>query len=183
MGSGVKTEERETAQNRSRVRRHHNGGLLMIGGFKLLEAAFFFLVGIGAFHFLHRDLSDAAYQLAARLRMDPDGRVGSWVFDHLDALTSHRLRQIGFATIFYAALRIVEGVGLVMEKLWAEYLTVGVTISFLPWEVFEVFRKPDWLRFGLLIINLLVVAYLLWWLRRSPRVAEERREAEESRES
>jgi uncharacterized membrane protein (DUF2068 family) len=148
------------------ARRHHDRGLLMIGLFKLLEAVFFFLVGVGAIHFIHHDLGDAAQRLAVRLRFDLDGRLVSWVLDHLDDITSHRLKQIGVATFFYAGLRVTEGVGLVMEKVWAEYLTVGLTMAFLPWELYEIMRRPDWIRICLLLANLLVLAYLLWWLRR-----------------
>jgi uncharacterized membrane protein (DUF2068 family) len=163
-------EETGTGMQHGHAKMHHDRGLLMIGLFKLLEAVFFFLVGVGAIHFLHHDLGDAATRLAERLRFDLDGRMMSWVMDHLDDITAHRLKQIGAATFFYAGLRITEGVGLVMEKVWAEYLTVGVTISFLPWEMYEIGRKLDWLRVGLLLVNLAVLAYLIWWLRRGRQV-------------
>jgi uncharacterized membrane protein (DUF2068 family) len=148
------------------VAKHHDRGLLAIGLFKLFEAVFFVLVGAGAIHFIHHDLGDAAWRLAIRLRMDPDGRLVSFVLDRLDAVTAHRLKQIGVATFFYAGLRVTEGVGLVLEKVWAEYLTLGVTMAFLPWELYEIVRHLDWIRVGLLVINLLVLAYLVWWLRR-----------------
>jgi uncharacterized membrane protein (DUF2068 family) len=137
--------------------------------FKLAEAVFFFLVGAGAIHFIHRDLGDSAVRLAERLRIDPDGRLVSYVIDHLDAITAQRLKQIGVATFFYAALRVTEGVGLVMEQVWAEYLTVGVTTAFLPWELYEIARHADWVRVCLLLANLVVLAYLVWWLGRSRR--------------
>jgi len=53
----------------------------------------------------------------------------------------------------------------VMEKLWGEYLTVGATTIFLPWEVFEIVRHPDLIRVGVLVVNLAVLAYLSWSLR------------------
>jgi uncharacterized membrane protein (DUF2068 family) len=146
--------------------RHHDRWLLLIGGFKLVEAVFFLLVGVGAIHFLHRDLRDAVLQLATKLRQDPEGRLVGFVMNHIDVITAHRLRQIGAATFFYAALRVAEGWGLVLEKVWAEYLTVGVTVSFLPLEMFEIVRRPDWFRVGIMAINLLVLAYLLWLLQR-----------------
>lgn len=145
---------------------HHDKGLLLIGFFKLLEAAFFVAVGLGALHFLHRNLGDAMLKLAMRLRMDPEGRLVSFLLDSVDSLTQHRLKQIGLATFLYALVRVTEGVGLVLEKLWAEYLTVGVTVSFLPWELYEIFRQLDWIRFSLLVINVAVLVYLLWQLRR-----------------
>jgi uncharacterized membrane protein (DUF2068 family) len=169
MGGGTKTEERKTGLIH-RLHAHHDGGLLAIGLFKLVEAAFFFLVGLGVIHFIHRDLGDAAVRLMERLRVDPDGRLVSWVLDHLDEITARRLRQIGVATFFYAGLRLTEGIGLVLEKMWAEYLTLGVTVAFLPWELYEIVRRPDWIRVCLLLANLAVLAYLLWWLRRTGRI-------------
>lgn len=155
------------ASSQNIAAKHHDRGLLVIGLFKILEAIFFFLVGVGVIHFIHRDLGDAALRLAERLRMDPDRRAVAWVLDHLDDVTSHRLKQIGVATFFYAGLRTTEGIGLVLEKVWAEYLTVGITMAFLPWELYEIVRRPDWLRIGLLVTNLAVLAYLVWWLRRN----------------
>jgi uncharacterized membrane protein (DUF2068 family) len=59
-----------------------------------------------------------------------------------------------------------------MEKLWAEHLTVWATTIFLPWEVYEIIRHPDWIRVALLLINLSVLAYLVWAMRRNRRMME-----------
>jgi uncharacterized membrane protein (DUF2068 family) len=166
--AGVASEAKAGAVHKF-VAWHHDSGLLMIGLFKLAEAVFFLLVGAGAIHFIHHDLGDAAVRLAERLRIDPDGRLVSYVIDHLDAITSQRMKQIGLATFFYAVLRVTEGTGLVLEQKWAEYLTVIVTVSFLPWELYEIVRHPDWLRVCLLVANLIVLAYLVWWLGRNGR--------------
>ena len=152
---------------------HYDKGLLLIGLFKLVEAVFFFAVGLGVLHYLHRDLGDEVLNLATKLHQDAEGPLVRFLLDHVDELTSHRLKQIGVATFLYAGIRIAEGVGLVLEKLWAEYLTVGVTVSFLPWEMYEIVRHPDWFRVGLFVVNLAVLGYLLWWLRRK-RPAETR---------
>jgi uncharacterized membrane protein (DUF2068 family) len=169
MEAGGEMREGKVAEGQTDAVRHRDRGLLAIGLLKLVEAAFFFLVGMGVLHFIHHDLGDAAVRLAERLRMDMDGRVMTWVLDHIDDMTAHRLRQIGAATFFYAGLRVTEGVGLLKEKAWAEYMTVGVTVSFLPWEMYEICRRPDLVRVGLLITNLIVLAYLLWVLRRNRR--------------
>ena len=169
MATGVQIQEQKTEGTARTHRRRDRRPPAGIGIFKLLEAAFFFLVGIGAFHLIHRDLGDFTQDLAERLHIDPDGRLISWVLDHVDDITAHRLRQIGFATFFYAGLRVAEGWGLVLEKAWAEWLVIGVTVAFLPWEVYEIARKLDWIRVGLLLVNLAVLAYLIWWMRRMRR--------------
>jgi uncharacterized membrane protein (DUF2068 family) len=164
MDTNTETVEAPAPSAHSRAV-HHDKGLVTIGAFKLLESVFFILVGLGALHLIGKDLEDEALKLMGKLRFDPEGRLSGWILDHVDAITAHRLRQIGIATFFYAALRVVEGVGLVLEKLWAEYLTVGATTVLLPWELYELARHPDYIRFVVLAVNLAVLAYLIWSLR------------------
>jgi uncharacterized membrane protein (DUF2068 family) len=166
--SAMKENGKPMAESKpeGRSARHHDGGLLAIGLFKLLEAVFFLLVGMGAIHYVHRDLGDAATHFAQALHFNTGERWVSLVIDKLDGLTAHRLKQIGVFTIAFSAIRVAEGIGLVFEKVWAEYLTVGVTISFLPWELYELARRPNWFRASLLVANLCVLAYLVWWLQR-----------------
>jgi uncharacterized membrane protein (DUF2068 family) len=141
-------------------------GLLLIGLFKLGKAILFFCIGLGALHLLHKDLGDELLRLATRLKFDPESRFVSLLLDKVDLIDAHRLRQISVATFAYSALALTEGVGLLLEKVWAEYLTLILTISFLPWELYELVRRPDWFRLSLLLINLAVLGYLVWLLRR-----------------
>jgi uncharacterized membrane protein (DUF2068 family) len=141
-------------------------GLLAIGLFKLGKAILFFFIGIGALHLVHKDLGDEVMRLAARLKFDPESRVVTILLDKVDLIDAHRLKQISLATFGYSALALTEGVGLVLEKVWAEYLTLFLTASFLPWEIYELSRRPDWFRLSLLLINLAVLGYLIWALRR-----------------
>jgi uncharacterized membrane protein (DUF2068 family) len=149
---------------------HHSGshdrGLLLIGLFKLAKAIFFFCIGVGALHLLHKDLEDEVMRLAVRFKFDPESKFVALLLDKVDLIDAHRLRQISVATFGYSALALTEGVGLLLEKVWAEYLTSILTISFLPWELYELFRRPDWFRLSLLLINLAVLGYLIWLLRR-----------------
>jgi uncharacterized membrane protein (DUF2068 family) len=144
----------------------HDSGLLMIGLFKLAKALFFFCIGVGALHLLHKDVGDEALRLATALRFDPESRFTALLLDKVDLIDAHRLKQIGLATFLYSALALTEGTGLLLEKIWAEYLTLFLTISFLPWELFELARRPSWFRLCILLTNLAVLWYLVWLLRR-----------------
>jgi uncharacterized membrane protein (DUF2068 family) len=107
----------------------HDRGLLTIAIFKLAKSAFFFCIGVGAIHFLHKDLRDPVLWLAHALRFDPESRAVSLVLDKVDLIGAPRLREIGIATFAYSALALTEGIGLLLERTWAEYLTLILTIS------------------------------------------------------
>jgi uncharacterized membrane protein (DUF2068 family) len=168
----VETTEKSTAGEHSGHAAKHDRGLLLIGLFKLGKAILFFCIGVGAIRLLHKDLGDELLKLASALKFDQESRMVALLMEKVDLIDQHRLREIGFATFAYSALALTEGVGLMREKVWAEYLTLFLTIAFLPWELYELARHPNWFRLGLLVINLLVLAYLVWLLqRKKQRVA------------
>ena len=158
----------------SREAGHRDRGLLLIGLFKLGKAILFFLMGVGAIHLLHKDLGDELMRLVTALKFDSENKVVTLLLEKVDLIDTHRLKEISLATFAYSALALTEGVGLMLEKVWAEYLTLFLTISFLPWELYELARRPNWFRLSLLLINLAVLWYLVWLLRRKKVVAEVR---------
>lgn len=141
-------------------------GLLLIGIFKLAKSLFFLGVGIGIFHLMNRDLGEEAQRLVHALRFDPESRLTALLLNKVDLIDTHRLREFQLFSFGYSALALTEGVGLLLEKVWAEYLTLVLTVSFLPWELYELLRRPSWFRLSLLLINLAVLWYLVWLLRR-----------------
>lgn len=153
--------------------RPRDSGLLLIGAIKVLEAALSVAVGLGVLHFLNKDLNDELTNLVHHLHLNEDGRLVSILFDKIDLIDNHRLKQIGASAFAYAALKLVEGVGLVRQKVWAEYLTVIASLMFLPWEIYELVRHPNIWRLSILLGNLLIVAYLLWTLSRLRRRKEQ----------
>lgn len=130
---------------------------------------------MGALRLVGRDLGDMLLRLAQRLRFGPESKFVDFVLEKASIVDDRLLRRIGAGLFAYAALGLIEGIGLYLEKTWAEYFTLGITASFLPWEIFEVFRRVTMIRSGLLVINILVFFYLLKVVtertRRGPGVA------------
>jgi uncharacterized membrane protein (DUF2068 family) len=77
-------------------------------------------------------------------------------------------------TFAYSTLFLVEGTGLFFEKRWAEYLTIVATVSFIPVEIYELFKAPSLLKGAMLVINLAIAVYLVVKVRASGK--GERRE-------
>ncbi|MGB9030779.1 MAG: DUF2127 domain-containing protein [Acidobacteriaceae bacterium] len=149
----------------NRVRSHHDRWIIAIGVFKLAQAALFILLGIGAIRLLHRDLIGVTEHFILAMRFNPEGHFVNLVLEKVAMIDPHRLREISVAIFGVAALDIIEGTGLVLEQSWAEFVTLILTASFLPWEFFEVFRRATWIRLGLTVINLAVVVYLLYYVQ------------------
>ena len=145
--------------------------------YKLLQALFFAAIGVGALRLLHKDIDDVLTQIASNLRFNPESRFVNFVLDRASLLNDPMLRRIGFGAFCYAGVGILEGIGLYLEKAWAEYLTLIITASFLPFEIHEIMRRLTWTRIMLLVVNVLVLLYLLWLVierQRRPNRAKNR---------
>ena len=75
--------------------------------------------------------------------------------------TPSTLNLIGAGILLYAALQIVEGIGLWSLKRWGEYVAVVGTTLFVPLEVYEVVDHLTWLKLVILLVNVAAVFYLL----------------------
>jgi uncharacterized membrane protein (DUF2068 family) len=140
--------------------------LLVIGAFKLLKATLLVTVGVGALKLLHRDVAEQLSDWISDIRIDPHSRYLYAAIQKLGLLDDHKLREISFGSFFYALLLTIEGVGLCLRKRWAEYFTVGMTMSLIPLEIYEIYRRATSLRVALLLVNLAIVWYLIALLRR-----------------
>jgi uncharacterized membrane protein (DUF2068 family) len=81
--------------------------------------------------------------------------------DELFSLESSRLHLFAAIALVYAAVEGLEAVGLWYGKRWAEYLTLIVTASLLPVEVYELAHHVSPFKLVAFILNVAVVAYLL----------------------
>jgi uncharacterized membrane protein (DUF2068 family) len=147
---------------RSERRHARDRWLITIGTFKILEGLLFILLGLGVVRLLHRDIGDLLLRVATSLRIDPESHFVNLLLEKVQLLTPPKMRLISAGIFLKAGLDFVEGIGLVLEKTWAEWLTIGLTASFLPWEIFEIARHFTWMKVGFALLNVLVLIYLVW---------------------
>jgi len=141
--------------------------LWLIALFKLMEAAAILALAIGALKLLHHDVAKSAEDWITALRIDPHNEHMNWLLAKLSGIDDRRLKQISAGSFAYAALRLVEGTGLLFRQRWAEHLVVIATAMLIPLELHELIRRITMPRISMLIVNLAVVAYLVANLRRS----------------
>ncbi|HEY3252934.1 MAG TPA: DUF2127 domain-containing protein [Polyangiaceae bacterium] len=147
-------------------------GLLLIGVLKLLKGLALLLLGVGLLSLLHRDAANAVRHWIEFFRLDTHARLIEELLAKVAGINHQTMRRLGVGTLLYAAVFGVEGVGLVLGKGWAEYMTTGVTVSFLPIEVYELVVHPSGMKALVTLINIAVVIYLVLEIRRRRRANE-----------
>jgi uncharacterized membrane protein (DUF2068 family) len=140
-------------------------GLLLIAIFKLVKAALLVIVGIGALTLLHKDMATAVSGLHDLLHVDEHNHFIHGLLSRLLLVDDRKLEAISAGSFFYAALLGTEGVGLLLRKRWAEYLTIIATASFIPLEIYELVKHFSTGKILVLVINLGVVIYLIYRVR------------------
>ena len=148
------------------ARGSRNNGLWIIAIFKLAKGLLLLAVGMGALTLLHKDAADVVAQWVDVLRVDPDNRYLHGLLAKLTILDQRKLEEISAGAFFYSGLMLTEGIGLLLRKHWAEYLTAIATASFIPLEIYELAKRLSMAKLAVIGLNALVVWYLVARLRR-----------------
>lgn len=132
---------------------------------KLLSGLVLAGVGLGAVRLLDPTLAVEFNGWLRELALAADARVVQHAVAVVTGVDAHGLRNIAVAAFAYAGLLLTEGGGLWLERRWAEYLTVAVTASLLPFEAYALSQRFTIVRVLTLIVNVAIVAYLVGELR------------------
>jgi len=165
----VVPEVKSKASAKMSGRRSHGRGLRLIAAFKLLKGLALVALGIGALKLLHKDVAAVIEHWISIFRVDPHNHFMDLLLAKLSILDDRRLKEFSVGTFAYSAIFFTEGIGLALEKRWAEYFTIITTSSLLPLEVYELVKRVSMGRGIALLINLAVVVYLIFVLRRHPK--------------
>ncbi len=142
------------------TKKHHDIGFIAIAILKLVKGLLLFLVGVGALALINRDATVVARHWAHVFRVDMHSRfIQRWLVA-VGLVKQRDLKLIVTTTFVYSGLLLTEGIGLLMEKVWAEYMTIFITASFIPIEVYELVRHTTVPGGCILAVNVLVVVYL-----------------------
>jgi uncharacterized membrane protein (DUF2068 family) len=140
--------------------------LRIIAIYKCLHGLFFIAVGVGLIKLKHHDIPQILNDWVIRpLHFNPENKMVDWILDEASKMTPHKITLVSYAAFFYALLFLIEGVGLFLRKHWAEYFVVIVTGSLLPFEIWAMIAKVEWWKGGIILGNLLILAYLIHRLR------------------
>jgi uncharacterized membrane protein (DUF2068 family) len=98
---------------------------------------------------------------------------------HALTLSSHAITLLAIGAVVYAAIELVEAVGLWQARRWGEYFAMVATSLGLPLEIYDLSHKVTVTALVLLVVNLALVLYLaitkhLFGIRGGKRAYDER---------
>jgi uncharacterized membrane protein (DUF2068 family) len=137
----------------------------LIAVFKVFKAMLLIGVGVGALKLIHTDVSSLLEKWVTHFGLDPGSRYLGHLILTAATLTPNKIKELGVGSFVYAGLFLMEGIGLWRLKRWAEWLTVIITSSLAPLEIYEIYRHPTPAKTLVLFINLAVVGFLAHRIR------------------
>ena len=148
------------------------GVLRLIALYKIVKVLLLLLVAYGELRLRDASLVAKLLSWASARPYGLEHRVVSRLVEWFSGLSSSRAEALRLVTLGYAAVFAIEGVGLWLQKRWAEWLTVVITASLVPLETWEMFSRPTVGKLLILLGNVGIVGYLVWHVRRSYKAPE-----------
>jgi len=146
-----------------------SGGVRIVAAVEAAKGALVLAAGLELFALVHRDVQAVAERIVEHFHFNPASRTPRILLDAAGALTDERLVVLAMGAIAYSTVRFIEAYGLWLNRRWAEWFAVVAGGLYIPIEVYELWRRVTWIRFGLLAVNVAIVVYLarvLWTTRR-----------------
>ena len=143
--------------------------LRWIAGYNLGKGVLLLVLGVGLLGLLHKNVDEIVGNWIALIGLDLDNRHIAALLARLDLVTDKQVGQLSRLAFLFAAVFTVEGGGLLFNQRWAKFLTVIVTASFIPIELYETLLRFGFGKLTLLVLNAAMVALLVGMLRKELR--------------
>jgi uncharacterized membrane protein (DUF2068 family) len=140
----------------------------LIAVFKFVKAGLLIALGVGVFRLVHKDLGSVIEHWCEAMRLDPGSHFVNLALEKAAHVSPEQVKKLGLGSFLYAGLFLAEGTGLWLRKRWGEWLTVIITSSLVPVEIYEIYRRPSYVKVVVLALNVAIVVYLIYHIR-SPR--------------
>ncbi len=139
----------------------HTYGLRTVATIEAVKGIAVLILGLAVLMLVHKDLDLVTERVTEFLHIAPEGKISNFMYAAADKTTSRGLWFIFLAAMVYSLVRFIEAYGLWHERDWAEWFALLSGCLYLPWEIYRLIRHNDLLNWGVLVINILVVLYML----------------------
>ena len=138
------------------------GILRIIALYKLVKVLLLLALAYGEVRLRDASLTAKLLTWASARPLGLEHRVVTQLLTWFSGISVSRIHALRIVTLSYAAVFSVEGIGLWMRKRWAEWLTTIITASLIPFELWELFYRPNVGKVLVLLANTAIVVFLGW---------------------
>lgn len=142
--------------------------------FEAAKGLLVLLAGFGLLSLVHHDAQGFAERLLAHAHLNPASRYPGIFVELTKQLTDSRLVLMAAGAAAYAVVRFIEAYGLWHSRRWAEWFAALSGGIYIPFEVFELYERANWVSAGVLVLNAAVVVVMLGCLFRADDAGRER---------
>lgn len=139
--------------------------LRTIALYKLLKVLLLLALAYGEARLRDASIVEKLLLWASERPSGLEHHVVTGLLEWFSGLSASRVHALRIVTYAYAAIFATEGIGLWMQKRWAEWLTVVITASLIPLEIWELIFRPNIGKAAVLVANTAIVIYLAWHVR------------------
>ena len=141
-------------------------GLRAVAVFEMLKGTLALLAAGGLFYYIPRDFRHVALELVGRLHLNAGKSYPNVFFRVIEDSSNAQLWLVAALVLVYAAIRFAEGYGLWRGRTWAEWVAAVSGAIYVPVELYELERGVSWLKLSALLLNLAIVLYMVYLLRK-----------------
>jgi uncharacterized membrane protein (DUF2068 family) len=142
----------------------HKKGLRTVATIEFSKGVLVIGAALGFIEIIRKniDLEDAAQNLLYFLHIDPDRRLSHAFVDMAGKIMDANVVTVLAIAFVYSTLRFIESYGLWRQRVWAEWLAIISGAVYLPFELYNLIRRPTVAHWIILLINIAVVLYVAW---------------------
>ncbi|HRA41261.1 MAG TPA: phosphoribosylanthranilate isomerase [Pyrinomonadaceae bacterium] len=150
---------------KDQTRRERTWTIHFISVMKFVKAAVLVAIGVKLLTLVNRDVHEWATDFVSRHGIDAANRFVDATLDKLTGFGNKQIATFSTVAFTYSGLLMTEGIGLWLQKRWAEYLTAFATALLIPIELYELYERFTWVRIAILGLNVFIVWYLVTRLK------------------
>jgi uncharacterized membrane protein (DUF2068 family) len=139
----------------------HIKGVRTVATWEFAKGIVVVLAGLGVFSMRHKDIWGVAESFLEFFHVNPLHHYVGVFIDLVYRVSDVRLWKIAVVASIYVILRFVEAYGLWYIRPWAEWLAIASGAMYIPFEVADLIRKPDWFRLLVVVVNVGIILYML----------------------
>lgn len=140
----------------------HIRGVRTVATVEFTKGIVVFLAGLGVFSMRHKDIWGVTESFLEFFHVNPHHYYVGIFIDLVYRVSDVRLWKIAVIASVYVILRFIEAYGLWYIRPWAEWLAIASGSIYIPFEVADLLRRPDWVRLSIIVVNVGIVFYMAW---------------------